>query len=79
MNDRWRTISRLLYQDAVDVETVRCPLCGHTEEMSKEMAEHYDLTSIELCADCYNSLPEIDGIPLVSCSNAAARSEAKGE
>ena len=69
MNNRWRTVSALLNEEAVEVETVtvRCPLCGHVENMSKEMAEKYDLSDTELCEDCYKSIPKIDGIPFASC------------
>ena len=58
MNDRWRTVSKLLREGAVDVEmfTVRCPICGYTETMSKEQADKYEVTETELCEDCFDKI-----------------------
>ena len=58
MNTRWRSVSRLMHQGAVDVEmfTVRCPICGYTETMSKEQADKYEVNSVEICEDCFDEI-----------------------
>lgn len=53
------SFSRLLVRCADDkLVTVRCPICDHTETMSKEQADKYDLEDYELCDSCHNRIFE---------------------
>ena len=56
MNDRWRARSALLHQGAVDAVTITCPVCGHSETMSQELADKYGVASDQLCEDCFGEI-----------------------
>lgn len=39
-----------------DIVTITCPGCGHTETMSVEQAEKYEVANDQMCDDCFDKI-----------------------
>lgn len=39
-----------------DQVTITCPICWHTETMSKYQADKYEVSNDQMCDDCFDKI-----------------------